>query len=244
MPTPCWIPDPVAPWLESDRREERFRHVLLLQTVHTVLQLKPLVDADLPYPPMLVFPSWEKLLEENDPQTRRGIEQLVTDVLARFVDPGIEAFSDAVELARRQPDLFIAAVDRGNLFVAPGGLIGEPVLNSISRYENEMETWRSAEWLRGFRTLSPSMKLLNGLLERLGPQYHVLENSEELGAHPLFCIEQQAHYFKIIAQTNSERLEKSGLLKDRSRAMLDGLGSERLNWLSDVPIDTLIRLSV
>jgi hypothetical protein len=54
------------PWLERDRREERFRHVLLLKAVHTLLQLKPLVDADLRYPPVVVFPSWEKSLEEHD----------------------------------------------------------------------------------------------------------------------------------------------------------------------------------
>ena len=35
------IPDPIAPWLERDRKEERFRHVLLLQAAHTLLQLKP-----------------------------------------------------------------------------------------------------------------------------------------------------------------------------------------------------------
>ncbi len=59
------IPDPVMPWLEKDRREERFRHVLLLQAVHTLLHLKPLVDADLHYPPVVVFPSYEKLLEHE-----------------------------------------------------------------------------------------------------------------------------------------------------------------------------------
>jgi hypothetical protein len=32
------VPDPVMPWLERDRREERFRHVLLLKAVHTLLQ--------------------------------------------------------------------------------------------------------------------------------------------------------------------------------------------------------------
>jgi hypothetical protein len=43
-------PDPVLPWVESDRREERFGHVLLIQAVHALLQLKPLIDADLAQP--------------------------------------------------------------------------------------------------------------------------------------------------------------------------------------------------
>jgi hypothetical protein len=47
------IPDPVAPWVESERKEERFRDVLLLQNAHALLHLKPIVDADLPHLPIL-----------------------------------------------------------------------------------------------------------------------------------------------------------------------------------------------
>ena len=67
------IPDPIMPWLERDRTEERFRHVLLLQAVHALLHLKPLVDADLHCPPVVVFPSWEKSLEDRDAQKRRKV---------------------------------------------------------------------------------------------------------------------------------------------------------------------------
>jgi len=57
------IPDPILPWVEVDRKEERFRHVKLLEAAFFLLRLKPLVDADLPYPAVMVFQSWEKSLE-------------------------------------------------------------------------------------------------------------------------------------------------------------------------------------
>ena len=41
----------------------------MLQAAHALLHLKPIVDADLPHCPVFVFPSWEKLLEDTDPQT-------------------------------------------------------------------------------------------------------------------------------------------------------------------------------
>lgn len=236
------IADPVAPWLERERQEERFRHVLFLQSVHALLHLKPLVDADLPYPAIIVFPSWEKLLEDNDPQTQQGIVRLLTDVLARFVDSGIESFDDAAELFRRYPERFVEAVEHNKLIVAPDGLIGESVPQAIARYETRIGTWRSSEAVKQFRSLAVYGKLLQILIERITPQYHILENSEELSAHPLLCIEQQMHYFKIVSQTNRGRLEKLGLLNNRTQALINGLSSERLKWLHDVPMDAIVDL--
>jgi len=42
------IPDPILPWVEDPRPEERFRDVLFLQSVFALLHLKPLIDTDLP----------------------------------------------------------------------------------------------------------------------------------------------------------------------------------------------------
>lgn len=236
------IPDPIAPWLERDRKEERFRHVLLLQAAHALLQLKPLIDADLPYPALLVFPSWEKLLEDNDPHTQRGIDRLTADVFARFVDPGIETIDEAVEFARTQPDRFITRAEGSNLIVPPGGAIGATAANSIAQYDKEMETWRSPEWMEEFRRLSPAAKIFQLVIERLGPQFHLLENSEEMNAHPLISVEQQAHYFNLVSETNQSRLEKLGLLNRKSSALIEGIKSKRLNWLSEVPIDALVQI--
>jgi hypothetical protein len=54
---------------------------------------------------------------------------------------------------------------------------------------------RRSGWQEEFDELSVAGKVMNALMERLGPQYHLLENAEELRAHPLLSIEQQAHYF-------------------------------------------------
>jgi hypothetical protein len=236
------IPDPVFPWLETKRAEEKFRHVLMLKAAHTLLHLKDIVDADLAHCPVLVFPSWEKLLEENDPQTQRGTLQMLADVFANFIDPVIATPDDTVKLAREQPDKVLEAIERHRLFVAPGGPVGEPVMDALARYENDIRTWRSAAWLSEFDSLQPAAKVIYAVMERLGPQYHLLENSEELRAHPLLAIEQQAHYFKVVSHVNSGRLERIGLLDKQTKATLAGLGSQRLSFLSNVPIAALVEV--
>jgi hypothetical protein len=67
------IPDPVLPWLEVDRSEEKFRLIKLLEAVFFLLRLKPLVDANLPYPAVVIFQSWEKSLETQDEVTKKGL---------------------------------------------------------------------------------------------------------------------------------------------------------------------------
>jgi hypothetical protein len=126
------IPDPVAPWIESERREERFRDVLLLQNAHALLHLKPVVDADLPHLPVLVFPSWEKSLEERDSHTQQGIGQLIADTLTRFVDPSIQTYGEAIDYARKRPDDFEREVEKHRLIVAPGGIIGASAIESLT----------------------------------------------------------------------------------------------------------------
>lgn len=56
------IPDPVLPWIESARAEERFRDVLLLRQVFSLLRLRPLVEADIAYPAVFVFQSGRRHL--------------------------------------------------------------------------------------------------------------------------------------------------------------------------------------
>jgi hypothetical protein len=236
------IPDPVMPWLEKDRTEEKFRHVLLLQAVHALLHLKPLVDADLQYPAVLVFPSWEKTLEDRDEHTQKAISQLIADVFSNSLGETFESLGDVKDYADRNPERFLVAADSTHLFVAPGGPVDERLVDALARYQKEMETWRSQEWLRLYTALPAHLRVLNGVTERLGPLYHLLENAEEMGGHPLLCLEQHAHYYKLISDTNSGRLERLGLLDPHTRALVDALGSRRLRWLGGLPSDTLARL--
>lgn len=236
------IPDPVLPWIESERKEEAFNLVRFLQSAHSLLHLKPLVDAELPYPAILVFPSWEKALEERDPHTKNRIEQLATDVIAKFIDPGISTIAEAFEYARASPEKLLAGMDENQLVVAPGGAINDPIKTALSEYDKSVETWRSPEYQQFFAQLSPAQKALMLFIERIGPQFHLLENSTELVAHPLLSLEQQAHYFKLVSLSNSSRLEKVGLLNPKTNALIDGLGADRLKWLSNLPIDAIVEI--
>ncbi|MGD2095720.1 MAG: hypothetical protein PVH77_12005 [Phycisphaerales bacterium] len=238
------IPDPVLPWLERERKEERFQHVLVLQTVHCLLHLKPLVDADLPYPALVIFPSWEKSLEENDEVTIGGIRQLVTDVIASSVEADVSSLEEAVELSDRFPDEFFRAAEKRVLVVGPGGPVGEPLTEALRRYEEDLKTWRSPEWLHDYDQLPPQRKVLNILFERITPIYHLIENAQELRGHPLMCIEQQAHYFKLVSELSGTRLEGLDVIKPETLALVNSLGSRRLEWLGNVSMDALIELRI
>ncbi len=237
------IPDPVMPWLEKDRREEKFRHVLLLKAVHALLSLKPLVDADLHYPAVLVFPSWEKTLEAKDEYTQKSITQLITDVFSNFLGKSFESLSEVGEYAARNTDQFLSIVDTNHLFVAPNGPLNERLTHALERYQRELETWRSQEWMsQRYNNLPIYGRVINGIAERLGPIFHLLENAEEITSHPLVCLEQHAHYFKLVADTNNARLEKIGVLDSRTRALINAFSSRRLRWLGNLPSDTLAKI--
>lgn len=200
------------------------------------------MDAELPYPAIFVFPSWEKTLEDRDEQTQQAISQMIAEVLSHCLGGTFQSLSEVEDFAARKPEQFLTAVDQSRLFVAPGGPVDERLLDALSRYQREMETWRSQEWLNWYGTLPTHMRVLNAVLERLPPQYHLLANSEEMRGNPLLCLEQQAHYFKLVSATNSARLERLGLLNPHTRALVDAFRSHRLHWLAHIPSDQLARL--
>jgi len=49
--------------------------------------------------------------------------------------------------------------------------------------------------------------VLNGILERLEPQFHLIENANETRGQPLLSIEQQAYYFRLCASAAEDLLE-------------------------------------
>ncbi len=236
------IPDPVMPWLEQERREERFRHVLLLQAIHCLLQLKPLVDAELPCPPVVVFPSWEKSLEDHDAQTQQGISQLLTDLIANSLGEELVRFEEVLEFADKYPQRFCKIVDQKRLFIAPGGDVNEPLEEALLRYDKEMATWRSKDWLDSYNQRPVHRRVINGMFERVAPVYHLLENAQEFTGHPLMCLEQHAHYFRLVSQVGSARLERLGALDHKTGALVNALGSRRLQWLGGLSADILVKL--
>src|SRR5262249_776496 len=137
------IPDPVLPWLEKERREERFPLVAPLEAAFLLLHLRPLIDADLPYPAILVFPSWEKTLESKDEATQDGIGRLFLDFFSYYLATRFEDESEIFEFARSQPNEFMRAVAEDELFIAPGGDGTEDIAEAVRLYREHHSHMRS-----------------------------------------------------------------------------------------------------
>jgi hypothetical protein len=219
-----FIPDPVLPWIEAERSEERFRNVLLLQACHDLLRLKPLVDADLPYPAVVVFPSWEWSLEASDEETKDGMSELVLGFFSHYLEATFEDESEIIEwVAGSGRNTFREVVDRHRLFWPPGAESPLPFGKAVEQYKKELGTWRSSEWLDLADALSPEVLILNGIVERVAPQFHVRDNAHTLDSQPLFWLPAHFHYFRLCSQAGNGELEQTGLLKSQSASLLQSL---------------------
>ncbi len=236
------IPDPVLPWIEAERKEERFPHVSILEAVFFLLRLKPLVDSDLGFPPVIVFQSWERSLAIRDEQTAHGIEGLIATVFSEALERELSSLPDIVAFAAANPEYFLDTVEKKKLFVAPGGNVGEPLNDAIARYRWEIRQWRTGEHLETMNGLPDAVFVCNGIFERLEPQYHLLENAKELRAQPLLAIEAQAHYFSICANSVEEQLIDNEVITPTTRATIMSLASQRFEWIGNAPISALVEM--
>jgi len=237
------IADPILPWIESQREEEKFRDVLMLRQVFSLLRLRPLVDADLAYPAVFVFQSWEKTLQDNDPQTIEGIQQLTTGVIGAHLGCDLSSFEELLDFASSNPDRFMQGIEKANLFVAPGEAIaGDPISKQLTDYMDHVRHYRSSEHVRFLEQLTPPTLTINGILERMTHQYHLMVNSLELAANPMLCVPQQWHYHELCARAGEIELEKHGLLSEGTIQAVRALNSPKLEWLGEVPIADLVRL--
>jgi hypothetical protein len=236
------IPDPILPWVESPRSEERFRDVLLAQNAFVLLHLKPLVDADLPYPPIMVFPSWEKTLELQDRQTREGQLALVTGVLGDSFGHSFGSFDEVAAFAQDRSDDFLRLADQKQLLIGPGGKPGQSLQTSIRLYREDIDRWRSTDYKKQIRRLSDAEFVLNGLAERIGPMYHLFENATELIANPMMPLAVHWYYYRLCSRFFEHRLQRLGLLEQKVITEIEALESPSLDWLGNITIDALVEL--
>ena len=236
------IPDPILPWIETSRDEEKFQHILLLKAAFLLLQMKPLVEANLPYPPIALFPSWEKSLEAQDPQTEQMAFQLITDVVSLHGGLEIETFEELRQFASDNPNDFLNAIEDGKLFVAPGGQVGEPLAQALERYRKEITTWRSSDHVERLKVVPKSLLALNAICERLNLQHHLLENADELNAHPLLCVPQQWHYYQLCSSLYQKRLQRLSLLEPATEAGIHAMNSPDLRWIGNLSFDDLTEI--
>lgn len=236
------IPDPIMPWLEAEREHEKFKSVHLLEAAYFILHLTDLLSNEFDLPPFLIFPSWEKSLEELDEQTMSSINQLIADFFSHYIDNGIAGIEDAFEFADIKEEVFLNKVENRNLFIAPGGNIGDSLEYSIATYLDEAKLWRTADFNKILSETSAGHIVLNGILERIQPQYHLIENSSELKSNPLLSIEAQAHYFMLIAKMTNKRVDIISSAENNTQAILAALMNRRLDFLTNIESQQLVTL--
>lgn len=237
------VADPIYPFFERDL-ELAATSVELVRQLYRLLQLTPLIEAGLPVPPVLVFPSFEKVLEDADVQTQTGIWDLVLQAVgvacgASFSDP-----EDLVAFTRTHSDQFVAGVMREQLFLPPHvapGEINDPRL-AVERYITEVGTYRRPDSVHALASLPLPTILMTGIMERFAPQYHLLENARELVAQPMLTQRPHWHFFEKTSVASAAELHRKDILSEASLAAIRALQDARLVWLGDIPIPVLAKL--
>jgi hypothetical protein len=237
------VPDPVFPFFEK-RLDLKTQFVDLLRQLYYVLELSPLVKARLPVPPVVVFPSFEKLLEDRDVQTQVGIFELVGQTVGAACGVELKSVGDVTDFVRAEPDRFVEGVMREQLFLPPGVAPGEitDARAAVGRYLAELAEYRTGESVQRLEKLPLAAQLLTGIAERFGPQYHLLENARELGAQPMLTQKSHWHYFQKASGAAALELHRKDILSAESMQVLQALQDQRLAWLANVPVPILAEL--
>lgn len=237
------IPDPIFPFISSELNLNAVHLQLAIQLFH-ILQLRPLVDAKLLVPAIFIFPSFEEVLEQNDAHTKLGLEQLAIRLISPICHGEIQSLEELFDYSRKQETAFLDALMPSGLFIPPGGEPGIQLSASEAarQYLKELEGTRSFQVLDKMRHAPIGPLLLNGVLERLRPQYHLLENSSELGAQALLSQPVHWHYFEKIAQANATDLRSKNVISDQALQTLHAVQDDSLSWLANIPVTTLAQL--
>lgn len=237
------VPDPIHPFFEAENHH-RSMYVEILENLHTILQLKPLVDATLPVPPILVFPSFEKSLEASDVVTQHGIQQLILQVLKTTCNAKLETQDDLKEYLLRKPDVFIAEAMAAKLFVPLGTLPGdiENVGLAMERHLTELKAIRSEAMMAKLNQLSPAELIAVTIGERLAPQYHLLENGDALQAQPLLTQPVHWHFFERCAKASAIELNRQDIISADGLNTIRAMQETDLRWLANVPIPALVEM--
>lgn len=238
------IPDPVFPYFSGNLN----LNAELLQLAHNlyyILQLRPLIDARLPTPPVFVFPSFEVEFESHDAVTLQGISDLAHRIIAPACEGTFSSLDELQEYAGRHPGKFVDAVMAARLFVPPGSSPDERMSGdeAVKRYLQELEGVRNAEMVELMRKVPPAILIMNGIVERLRPQFHLFENAMELDAQPLLSQAAHWHYYEKCAHATATDLVRKNVLSEQSFQTIRALHDDSLGWLANIPVDGLVELA-
>ncbi|WP_156924747.1 hypothetical protein [Pseudoxanthomonas sp. J35] len=237
------VADPVYPFFERDL-DLGAEHVELLRQLYQLLQLTPLVEAGLPVPPVLVFPSFEKGLEDLDVYTQVGIGDLVLQAVGAACDATFSELDELQAFVRENPERFVTDVMRAQLFLPPGVVPGE-IMDprvAVKRYLDEIAEYRRPESVRALAEAPLPRVLLTGIAERFAPQYHLLENASELSAQPMLTQRTHWHFFERASAASAVDLHRQDILSEGGLKALQALQHARLAWLGDIPMPVLVEL--
>ncbi len=239
------IPDPVFPFLCSDLNLNAV-HLQLANQLFYLLQLRPLVDAELPVPPIFVFPSFEETLEERDAHTKLGLGKMAIRLLGPLCQGSIFSVEELFDYAQNHEKAFLDALMPAKLFIPPGGMPDTELRpdEAASRYLRELEGVRASDAVEHLKRLPVGILLLNGVIERLRPQYHLLENANELSAQPLLSQPVHWHYFEKISESNARGLRSQKILSEQAFQTLRAVQDDSLSWLARIPVETLRELLI
>lgn len=237
------VPDPIYPYTTGKLNLNAQPLQLAIALFH-VLALKPLVAADTSTPPVLLFPSFEEHLNDSDAHTIRGQEELAILVFKQACDGTLTSIQEVLEYATKHEGKFIESILNNRLFVPPGFSPSQLLTRdeAVRGYFNGIEGFRKPEDVERLKKLSTGMLLFNGVLERIGPQYHLLENASEFVAQPLLHLDTHWHFFEKCANATTVDLVKKDVLSDQAFQTLRAVHDDSLSWLANIPIESLATL--
>ncbi len=238
-----FVPDPVLPWIENDREHEGFKLVRMLQACHDILKLRPLADAKLPYPAVIVFPSWEKSLEANDEVTKDGIGNLVLSFFNHFLDAHFDDESEVIDYVLGDGKAnFRRAVNCYGLLVPPGSNGPMNVDDGVKTYLEYVQKFRTPTAFQTLLSQPPESVAWLLIMERLAPQFHIRDNAIAMNAQPLLWNPAHFHYFNLCATATNQLLEKDRIIDNKTVTLLAALNQPSLAWLGNVGMSDLVRL--
>lgn len=226
------IPDPILPWLEKERAEEKFNNIRMIEAIFFLLHLRDLLTEDFEVPPFFIFPSWEKLLEENDSYTKESISTLLVDFFNFYMDTSFSNKNDLIEYAFKNRNEFLKDVENKRLFIAPNGLETFDLRKSIDSYKIYTQENRTDKWCDQY--LKDDIQIvLNGVSERLVPQFHLFDNSKAMKSNPYICIPEHAHYYNLISKM-SWSFKTEEIIDTQTQTLLQVISSQRLDYLTNI----------
>lgn len=234
------IPDPILPWLERERPEEAEVVPELMECLFHVLQLSPLVDADIPGLPVALLPTWSKTRELHDTLGQWEKNRALTQFFRYYLDVDLSDIHEVLEFARSESKRFREQVSKNNLFQPHGGtgdVVQLPLEELVRRQREYYQQVRAPEYAKLLAGATDEEIIWLGIRERMDPVQNLVLQCRDHGSQPIHWLPVQWFSFEQYAEAMGARQYEPSTL-----ATLEALEDPSLKWLSNVPIRDLAQL--